>query len=169
MIFILTRYLIEKKELPLAGVGLLRIVQTMPYILENKIYPTSWKCNLIHNPYFNKIEDLINYIKNYTNLSSKEVEVIYNQFIGINFFNDIKQNISLPGIGYFCFNEQKEWQFFIKIDNSLVKQPIEIKAPEFQSFEKSKNNILSYKPALILFIIAFFLITFRLYFQWYHN
>ena len=166
--FIMIEYVFEKKELPIPKLGLLRLARTLPYILDNKIYPSVYKAHFNYNPNFNTFYKFVEYLAQKTNISSEKAAQLYKDYIEKTFFNNEPSynNVELFGIGSFCKNENNEWQFFLQINRVLVSDPLQLKSEKYEKELMERKNFDWYKTFIIIIVIAIILMAFRVYFYW---
>ncbi len=166
--FIMIEYLFEKKELPLPKLGLLRLARTLPYILDNKIYPSIYKAHFNYNPNYNTIYRFSEYLSQKTSISIDKAHEIYKNYIEQVFFNtdNSYNNVELSGIGTFCKNEHNEWHFFLQLNRVLGGEPLQLKSIQYETEMKERKNFDWYKTLIIILVIAFILIAYQFFLIW---
>ena len=155
----LIKYLLLNNELPLTGVGLLKIKYEPAYIENNFLVPANQSIQLlkIENA---QINALINFIAENDNISIENAHLNYENFINNNFTNSTNSEFDMFGIGYFYKNDKNNWCFEQKLLNNFKLDPIKLntlKRSEIKSVKKSHTWVLIAMIIAALSIISILL------------
>ena len=159
----LINYLFLNNELPLVGIGLLKIKYQPAYIENNFLIPANQFIQLLELENA-QIISLINYIAENEKISKENAHLLYNSYINNNFIISTNNEINMLGVGSFYKNNKNSWFFEQKLLDNFLLDPIKlstIKTLE-NDLENNPNNWILI--AQIIAVLSIISILVRFYF-----
>lgn len=159
----LIKYLFLNNELPLSGVGLLKIKYQPAYIEKNFLVPANSFIELLKLENI-QITSLINFIAENEKISKENAHLMYNSYINNNFIISSNSEINLLGIGFFYKNNNNIWCFEQKLLNNFLLDPIKLNPNSMVENEPIKNYKNWGLAAQIIAILSIILILIKFFY-----
>ena len=160
---IFIKYFLEKDELPIHGIGLLKKITEPANFKDNIITPKNQYIRLLLDQ-TQPDPELINYIAIEMATTKENASLFYNSFINETFIKNNIPNIDFLGFGSIFKNSNNIWEFKQEIHADLIHEPIQLIVHNTNKIYHNTNNTTWVYAAIIISIIAIILIIVKFYF-----